>query len=774
MTKHPLLRLTEFFARAVYRVQASGVEHLPKRGEGFLLLPNHVTWIDAIVLQIACPRPIRFIVWEPIYKKPLLNPLFRFLKAIPISSRHAKDAVRAASERIQAGEIVCIFPEGELTRSGTLLRLKRGYELIARAANAPVVPVWLDQLWGSIFSFQGGKFFKKLPKKIPYPVTVAFGEPLVPEKADIATVREKLLELGERCYQQRPILQRHLAEACLRGLKKRQFDIAVIDGIDESKMSRGMILAVGIALSELFKQLPNKRIGIVLPPGRGAVLANLGAMLAGKVPVNLNFTAGTAANQAAMRIAKIEHVITAGPAMKRLAEFPWPQNVMKIEEIIPKLRRRIIVWRLRAILLPWRALARKLEIPSRGDHDEAVILFTSGSAGDPKGVVLSHRNILGNVSQFALMLNLTREDSVLGCLPFFHSFGCTVTLWYPLIEGVRLVTYPNPLDIQKNAEMIARHRVTLLLSTPTFLRGYLRKAEPSQLASVQLTVTGAEKLPNELAQAFETRFGKKVEQGYGLTETAPVVSVNLPEPTAKDEGGRMKDEKNQSAAPQQNQQEISGEAGTKTSSFIPHPSSFPVQPSARLGSVGKLAPGLAAQIRDPDSGAPLSLHDVGMLWLRGPNIFEGYLDDPKRTADVLQNGWFKTGDLARFDEDGFLYIEGRLSRFSKIGGEMVPHETVETKIREALALSSDERAIAITGIPDEAKGEALVLLTTLDIQSGNLRAKLNAAGLPNLWIPKKIVRVEEIPALASGKLDLKHCRETALAAAQEKKEHATD
>jgi len=217
--------------------------------------------------------------------------------------------------------------------------------------------------------------------------------------------------------------------------------------------------------------------------------------------------------------------------------------------------------------------------------------------------------------------------------PFFHSFGCTVTLWFPLIDGVRVLTYPNPLDAAKCAELIGRYQVTVVLAAPTFLRGYLRKAEPAQFESVRLTITGAEKLPRSLAEAFEERLQKPVFEGYGQTETSPVVSVNLPDPEPSN----------------------SGES---------------VQPANRPGSVGKLVPGLAAQIRDPETGRKLSLHDSGMLWLRGVNIFEGYLNDPQRSAEVLQDGWLKTGDLGRFDEDGFLFIEGRLSRFSKIGGAL--------------------------------------------------------------------------------------------------------
>jgi acyl-[acyl-carrier-protein]-phospholipid O-acyltransferase/long-chain-fatty-acid--[acyl-carrier-protein] ligase len=301
-----------------------------------------------------------------------------------------------------------------------------------------------------------------------------------------------------------------------------------------------------------------------------------------------------------------------------------------------------------------------------------------------------------------------------------------VTLWYPIIEGIRLVTYPNPLDTAKNIELIEKHKVTLLISTPTFLRGYLRKAEPEQLAPLKLIVTGAEKLPAELAKAFEARFAKPVQQGYGLTETSPVVSFNLPDPKKH------------------------------------HPEDS-VQPASRFGSTGKLAPGMAAQIREPDTGEVLSLHETGMLWLRGVNIFEGYLNDPVRTAAVIQDGWFKTGDLGRFDEDGFLFIEGRLSRFSKIGGEMVPHETVESKIREAMKIAADDHSIAVTGIPDEVKGEALVLLATIEIDPNALRTGLNAIGIPNLWVPKRILRVDAIPTLASGKLDLKALRERALA-----------
>ena len=721
-------RALQFFGRPLvrcfYRINALGIENLPEGG--FLLLPNHITWVDAIVLQLACPRPIRYVIDQEFYRKPLLRPFLRAVGCIPIDIRQSRSAIRAAADKISKGEIVCLFPEGQLERTGTLLRLQRGYEVIARQANTPVVPVWLDQLWGSIFSFQGGRFFAKIPKRIPYPVTVAFGRPLTPQDAHIATVREDLLKLGEFCYSRRPALDRHLGEECVRGLKRRRFSTAMIDGLDHSKLSRAKLLGAAAALGRfLRKEFSDERIAIVLPAGKGSMVANLAVTLAGKVPVDLNFTMGRAANASCCRRANLRVTISAGQFMERLKDFPWPERVLKLEELMPRLKREILMWWMMSIALPTPLLLWLLKIPKTGGHTEATLLFTSGSTGEPKGVVLSHRNIVGNVSQFRQLLDATREDAILASLPFFHSFGSTVTLWYPLIEGVRIVTYPNPLEAAKNAALIERYKLTLMLATPTFLRSYLRKAEPHELRSLRLVITGAEKLPLDLAKHFEERFTQPVFEGYGLTETSPVVSVNLPAPKPTRSGQQ-------------------------------------VQPSSRPGSVGKMAPGIAAEIREPETDRKLSLHETGMLWLRGVNIFEGYLHDKKQTDEVLHDGWLKTGDIGRFDEDGFLYIEGRLSRFSKIGGEMVPHESVEHRIVDLLGLSGrDERPVAIMGVEDEAKGEALVLLSAVDIDLAQLRDKLREAGVPNLWIPKQVQRVEAIPVLASGKLDLKKCQEMA-------------
>lgn len=400
--------------------------------------------------------------------------------------------------------------------------------------------------------------------------------------------------------------------------------------------------------------------------------------------------------------------------------------MMLLDRMLPGWKVQIGLCYALSKILPASMLARILGIPREGGHEEAVLLFTSGSSGDPKGVVLSHRNLLANVNQFGARIDLHPYDKVLGCLPLFHSFGCAVTMWYPLLEGISVVTYPNPLDTGKLAELIEQHSVRLLLATPTFLRGYLRKATKEQLAPLKLVITGAEKLPPAIAEAFEERFGKCVLEGYGLTETAPVTNVNLPDVDGANDP------------------------------------CCPVLPNHRFGSVGLLIPGIAVRITDPDTQEPLPLHQRGIIWFRGANVFEGYLEQPEKTRDVIKNGWFRTGDLGRLDEDGFLYIEGRLSRFSKIGGEMVPHETVEDLINQAMKHSEDERVIAVTGVPDEAKGEALVLLSAdPDTDINELRSRLTEEGIPTLWIPKKVISVEKIPILASGKLDIKACEEIA-------------
>jgi acyl-[acyl-carrier-protein]-phospholipid O-acyltransferase/long-chain-fatty-acid--[acyl-carrier-protein] ligase len=723
------------FARLFYRVRVRGAERLPKTG-GVLLLANHLSYVDVIVLQIACPRRIRYVGHESLAQSNLFYRwLYWFTDTIPISPHHALESTRRIVRELQAGEVVLIFPEGNISRTGVLLELQRGFELMAHKAGVPIVPAAVDGLWGSLFSFSGNKYIWKSPRLMPTPVGVVFGEPIAPEQASAATVRQALLDLGAEAFEERPLLRRHLGREVVRQLAKRPNRVEIIDRTAERReVKAGQLFAAAAALSRRLRQtVPSRRVGIVLPPGAGGAIANLAVVFAGKVPVNLNFTAGAAAIESALQIAEIDTVITADAMRAKLPAFPWPARTLDLRKEIEAAggKRAIVPWLVAVWLLPGPWLASMLGLPRVGDREEAALLFTSGSAGEPKGVVLTHRNILANCAQISSTAVLPQTAMMLASLPLFHSFGFTIMLWYPLLRGCKVATVPGPLDTRKIIDAIKAERASVLVGAPTFLRPFLKKAEREELSSLKLVVSGAEKLPRELYDGFLEKFGIEIMQGYGLTETSPVANINQPNPPVP----------TKTAAPQEGK---------------------------RPGSVGRMLPGMTARIVDPDTLAERPLTEPGLLLFRGPNIFGGYLKDEEKTRAAMHDGWFVTGDLARFDPAGFLHIEGRLSRFSKIGGEMVPHGTVEQKLAEAFDLDQSEGpSVVVVGVPDAAKGEALVLLTTLDLGADQIRDKLAAVGLPNLWVPKMVRRVNKIPMLSTGKLDLEGCK--ALAATGEVK-----
>ncbi|MBI2814747.1 MAG: MFS transporter [Opitutae bacterium] len=714
--------------RIFYRVKVLGREHVPAGGA--LVLCNHLSYVDAVVLQIASPRPLRFVAFGGFAKSPTVRFLLRAAGVIPVNPDKPLKGIRVAWDALKAGELVCVFPEGAISRTGQLMELREGFESIVRHSKVPVVPAAIDGLWGSIYSFAGNRYLWKSPRLMPTPVCVVFGPPIASERADVARMRKAMLDVGEQAFQERPMLQRHLGREIVRSLAKRPRHIEIVDRTAERReVSAAQLLAVAAALSRhLRKTIPGKRVGIVLPPGAGAHIVNLAVACAGKVPVNLNFTAGKAAIEASLQLGEIETVITADAMRAKAANFPFPPDTRDLKKLIEAAggKRAILPWLLAAWLLPNQWVADLLGLPKVGDRAEAALLFTSGSSGEPKGVVLTHRNLFANCAQISSLSILPDTAVLMACLPVFHSFGFTVTLWYPLLRGCRVVTVPSPLDTKRIVEAIQQERATVMLGAPTFVRPFLKKASREELQSLDLVVTGAEKLTLDLYEAFLGQFGIEILQGYGLTETTPATNINQHNPpittaTAEEQHGK------------------------------------------RTGAVGRLMPGMTARIVDPDTGAELPMTSTGMLWLKGANVFPGYLKDPEKTAAALKDGWFVTGDLGRFDNDGFLFIEGRLSRFSKIGGEMVPHGTIEQRCVDLLGLEqADGPAAAITGIPDPSKGEALVLLTTKDITLEELRSKLLASGLPNLWVPKILRKVDKIPMLGTGKTDLKGVRNLAL------------
>jgi acyl-[acyl-carrier-protein]-phospholipid O-acyltransferase/long-chain-fatty-acid--[acyl-carrier-protein] ligase len=712
-----------------YRLRVRGAEHVPEQG-GALIVANHASYFDVVLLGVAFRRPVRFLSWEGFERTRVMRLITRAMGTIPVAEEKAKDAIQKAAEALRRGELVCIFPEGSLTRNGGVLPLRRGFELIARRAEAPILPVAIDGMWGSLFSFSGGKFFWKRPKHFPRPVGVAIGQAY--PAAEHATTRLRLLELAAEAFAMRASLDGHLGREVAAGLAAKGGAAALVDRTAARReFSGATLLALGWALAgELKRRTHARRVAIVLPPGVAAAVANLGCLLADKVPVNLNFSLGREQALSCQRRAEVDLVITAGAFRDKLAEkfpdFPWGEHVFDVADFLRACPRAGLVARLAVIrCLPISCSLALMGVPRRGGEKEAALLFTSGSSGQPKGVRLSHRNILANLRQIEDADILPDNAVLLSSLPVFHSFGFTIGLWYCLSRAPRLVTLPSPLDAAAAVKAIKEEKVTVVVGTPTFLRPYLRRGTAEDFASLEWAVVGAEKCPADLVQGFAAQLDTPMLEGYGITETSPVLSVNVPDRADAEAPGGL---------------------------WVGNV----------CGSVGRPVIGIAVRFRDPVGGEILSSGQTGLLEIRGANVFLGYLDPAQTVQAMTADGWYRTGDLARLDEEGFLHLAGRLSRFSKIGGEMVPHGVIEEALRKVLGLAeATEPKVAVASAADPVKGEQLVVLHVDDVDPETLRGALAAEGLANLWIPKVFKKVPGIPILGTGKLDLNKLRELA-------------
>jgi acyl-[acyl-carrier-protein]-phospholipid O-acyltransferase/long-chain-fatty-acid--[acyl-carrier-protein] ligase len=714
----------------VYRIRIRGQEHVPFRGPA-LLVCNHLSHVDGFLVGACVQRFIRFMVYRPYFEVTGVHWLLKRMHAIPVAGGNRREvvaAIEAARDQLRAGHVVCIFAEGSISRTGNLLPFKRGFERIVADLDVPVIPVCLDRVWGSIFSFKAGRFFWKLPERLPYPVTVTFGAPM-PSTATATDVRQRVMEMGSAAAEETAAVHHRRAWRTLldtrfaRNARRHWWAPCVSDTLGR-RLTRGRTLVGGVLLARwMTRHCPGESmVGVLLPSSVGGALVNLGATLSGRVPVNLNFTAGPDAMGQAVAQCDIRTVVTSRLFLKKIALDAQPGWVF-VEDI---LKQMTTIDRLGALLLArcaplgWlkRACGGRRMMPD----DLATVIFSSGSTGVPKGVMLSHGNILSNIDALAQIFWSTADDCLVGVLPFFHSFGFTASIWFPLVIGFRVAYHPSPMDARAIGELVHAEKATLLISTPTFYGAYLRKCPAAQFASLRLAMVGAEKLRAPLAEAFTAKYGLDLLEGYGCTEMSPVVSVNIPDVTH----GSFRQE------------------GT------------------RPGSVGHPIPGVVARVVDPETGEGPLVGTPGLLLVRGPNRMLGYLCQPERTAEVFRDGWYVTGDIAVIDEDGFIRITDRLARFSKIGGEMVPHGGVE----EVLAtLLGPDASCAVTAVPDEARGERLVAFyTDAALSASQLWESLCRTTLPKLWIPKRedLHFVESMPVLGTGKVDLRALRQLAV------------
>ncbi|GIW81806.1 MAG: hypothetical protein KatS3mg105_3613 [Gemmatales bacterium] len=568
----------------------------------------------------------------------------------------------------------------------------------------------------------------KWPQKLPYPVGVAFGPPMPPTSTAVE-IRQEIQRLSAERAVARNSDRIPIHRQFVRMAVRHPFRSCFIDHINGGKVYRyGEVLAGTILLaSKLRPILDNQQmVGLWLPPSVGGAFANIAVTLLGKIPVNLNYTASPPVVQSAIKQCNIRYILTSKLFTAKVPIDPGPNvELVYLEEF----RKEITPWqRLRAflavLLAPAFVTERRLGLHRHRVDDLATIIFSSGSTGDPKGVMLAHQNIAANAESIIQAIDPRPGDRILGILPFFHSFGFTVTLWVPLQVGASVVYFPDPRQGKEIGEICKKYACTIYLTTPTFLRFSLRRCQPDDFKTLRILMCGAEKLPQSLANEFKEKFGITPLEGYGCTELAPVATANVPD---WEEGGAR-------------------QIGNKP------------------GSIGRPLPGIAAKIVDPETMEPLPPGQEGLLLIYGANVMRGYLGRDDLTRQVLRDGWYITGDIARFDEDGFIFLTDRLSRFSKIGGEMVPHQKVEDELHDILQTS--ERVCVVVGVPDERKGERLVVLHTpfQGMDKHEVWEQLNNRGLPNLWIPaeRDFFEVAELPILGTGKLDLKRAKEIAL------------
>ena len=735
-----ILQLPHLFARllmlpivkASYRFHVDGLRNLPQTG-GVLMLGNHISWIDWMILQAASPRAIRFVMYRPIYNKWYLKWLFKFFRVIPIGAGASKESIQAIRACLEKGEVVALFPEGHISYNGQINEFQKGFELILKGLeNVAVMPFYLRGLWGSSFS-RADNFYKRMTKRQgKREILVAFG-PVVDASVDAATMKQKVVELSFSAWErfinrQKPLQHHWLDQAKSQLLKSCVADAQGME-LNNLKFITGVLVFVK-KLKNVLKN--NKHIGVLLPSSAVGAMVNMALFVMGKVPVNLNYTLSQKSMQKALAKANISHVITSEKFLNKLKDkgFDFAEvlgdKAIFAENLAKTTARSTKISALLTALLMPASLMKLCYFAETTLNDTATILFSSGSEGDPKGIELSHKNLLTNIKQVSELLNFKHNDVILNSLPIFHSFGLTVTTLMPLCEGVKMVSCPDPTDGATIGKMAARHHVSILFGTSTFFRLYSKnkKLDPLMFQQVRMVIAGAEKLKSDVREAFRLKFGLEIYEGYGATETAPVACVNMPNMLDPD----------------------------TLNSFT----------FSKIGSVGLPLPGTVIKIVNPETLEELATGEDGLILIGGGQVMKGYLNDPEKTADVIVEidgvRYYKTGDKGHIDAQGFITIVDRYSRFAKIGGEMISLGAVEEAL---LQVFGDETQFTATSISDEKKGESVVLLVKSTLELADIKARIKASSLVPIMQPSEVLLVEEIPLLGSGKVDFKGAKQLA-------------
>lgn len=708
-----LRRLFQHLLRVCFRFRAYGVEALQTPGP-VLLVPNHVSWLDFLFLWVLLDLDWKFVVSRTaarlswLHRKIMLN-----RRTFPIDPA-SPYALKRIAEHLQAGGRLVLFAEGQISRTGCLMKLFDGTGFLLHKTRARVLTCYLRGANRLQWSRQPG-WRRWWPA-----VSAHFSDVLEPPRLEAASTARARTALTT-WLRDRMVLQQFETEmafgpatvpAAILETARRVPTFRVLEDATLQPLTyRRLLVGAELLGGRLAARLGEvERVGVLLPNVNALPVVLLGLWAHGRTPAILNFTTGAATLLACAQLAGLKQVVTSRAFLERARIKPEPFREAGIELILlEKVRAEIrgpakLAAALRMRLAPGSLLRPQKRRAGAGPPDAgqrpAVILFTSGSEGVPKGVELTHTNLLANLRQMLAVIDVTDHDRVFNALPPFHSFGLTVGLLLGLVRGLYVFLYPSPLHYRLIPNVLYDRHGTIFLATNTFLNGYARRAHPFDFRSLRYLFAGAEKVQEETARVWAQRFGVRILEGYGATECSPVVSVNTP------------------MAP-------------------------------KHGTAGRLLPGMALRL-EPVEGVA----EGGRLLVRGPNVMRGYLNPEPDAAFQALGGWYDTGDIVSVDAEGFLTIRGRLKRFAKVSGEMVSLTAVEDALAGAFPQYGPRCEVAVLARPDEDKGEALVAVTNEPrLRLEELRAVLRAKGLPNLCVPREVVVVQEIPKLDTGKVN---------------------
>jgi len=712
-----------------YKMMVDGVENLPKTG-GVLLLGNHSSWIDWLIIQLASPRAIKFVMERSIYNKRYLNWFLKLFDVIAISSGASRSSMRTIRERLDNGEVVALFPEGHITYNGQLSEFKKGYQMILKDTSHLIVPFYIRGLWGSSFSRADDRYKELSRDNKKRDIMVAFGKPLASDtKAPI--LKQKIIELSYVTWKHYISNSKPLQYQWIQRAKSNLSKKAVIDSLGMNLSNGKMITAVLLFVKFLnIRCKDEKNIGIILPSSAIGAILNMAIFITGKRPINLNYTVSSDNLKSAVDSCNIKTIISSQKFIDKLDSKGFKLNdsilekILNAEDISPSFSKSAkIISLLQAYLMP-SSLITKLYFKKINLDETATILFSSGSESKPKGIELTHKNLIANIKQMSSLFNSRSDDVMLNSLPNFHSFGLTATTLLPLCEGVTMLSVPDPTDAQAVGKMVGKYRATIMFGTTTFYRIYTKnkKLHPLMFQTIRMAFAGAEKLKDEVRDEFKNKFGITLYEGYGATETAPVVSVNMPNAL--------------------------------------EPDSMQIIVGDKAGSIGQPIPGTIVKIVDPNSYKELKTNEDGLILIGGIQVMKGYLNNKQKTSEVIIEldgvRYYKSGDKGHIDDDGFIYIVDRYSRFAKIGGEMISLGSIEEKISSLL---DEEIDILAINIPDSKKGEKIVLLYQDDVDIYNI---VKQSSISPMMRPSKYIKVDNIPKLSSGKNDFSGAKQLVL------------